>query len=147
MCFMLFVGTEKPLPLKEWRKGPDVWVRPVVENEAGIRAHFSKPVVQYVGSTSGCGCNFPHWILFNGEVPDDGFDGRDDDLRRVNHQNARSLVKLLRDGSESSVELYGVWAGNESKPPISMESVAVEDINAPTFLFGEQVFYRVKVAP
>ena len=78
MCFMVFVGTDEPLLLKEWDKGaPDIWVRPVGENELAVQAHFKKPVVQYVGSTASCGCDFPHWLLFNGEVPSDEFDGRD----------------------------------------------------------------------
>ena len=146
MCFMLFVATDKALPLKEWREdAPGIWVGPLRENEAAVRGHFNKPVVQYVGSTSGCGCDFPHWILFNGEVPTDGFDGRDEGLRKVNYENAKNLVKLLRDSSETSVEIYSVWAGNESNPPLSKKSITIEGILMPTFLFGEQVFYQVRI--
>jgi hypothetical protein len=73
MCFMLFAGTDKGLPLQEWNKdAPDISVRPLLGDEAQIKIYFRKPVVQYVGSTAGCGCDFPHWILFNGEVPADG---------------------------------------------------------------------------
>jgi hypothetical protein len=147
MCFMLFAGTDRELTQGEWRKdAPDVWVRAVLGDEARIKTHFQKPVVQYVGSTAGCGCDFPHWILFNGKVPADGFDGRDDDQKASDHDNARRLERLLRESGERDIELYSVWAGNWSRSPIAVEEIKLEDIIAPTFLFGEQVFYRVKVS-
>ena len=146
MCFMLFAGTDKALPLREWSKAaPDIWVRSLVADEAQIKIHFQKPVVQYVGSTASCGCDFPHWILFNGEVPTDGFDGREQDQKEDNCENARRLAKLLHESGEPTLELYGVWDGNWSKPPIAVKEITLEDIISPTFLFGEQVFYRVKV--
>jgi len=147
MCFMLFAGTDKGLPLQEWNKdAPDISVRPLLGDEAQIKIYFRKPVVQYVGSTADCGCDFPHWILFNGEVPADGFDGRDEEQKKSDFENARRLMKLLRESGERDVELYGVWAGNWLKPPIAIKGIALDDIVAPTFLFGEQVFYRVKAS-
>ncbi len=143
---MLFVGTDKPLPRSEWSKeAPNVWVGTVGENEAAVTTHFTKPAIQYVGSTAGCGCDFPHWILFNGEIPADEFDGRDEDQKKCNCENARKLVTLLRCTGESSVELYGVWAGNWAKSPVSMKSILLEEILDPGFLFGEQVFYRIQL--
>jgi hypothetical protein len=144
---MLFAGTDHALPLKEWSKdAPDIWVRALVGDEAQIKVHFQKPVVQYVGSTASCGCDFPHWILFNGEVPADGFDGRDAEQKKSDNENARGLEKLLRESGEQAIELYGVWAGNWSKSPIAVKEIMLKYIAAPTFLFGEQVFYRVKVS-
>jgi hypothetical protein len=147
MCFMLFVGTDVPLPLKEWDKeAPDVWVRSVGENEAAIRAHFTKPVVQYVGASSSCGCDFPHWLLFNGKAPADEFDERDEDQKKNNYKNASGLAKLLRESGERAVEFYGVWAGKWAMPPIGVKDIALEEIVSPSFLLGEQVFYRVRVS-
>jgi len=34
------------------------------------KAHFRSPEVQYIVSTSGCGCDFPHATLQNGEWPE-----------------------------------------------------------------------------
>lgn len=48
MCFVLYAGTSKPIPRKEWRDdAPDLSVEPLNEDEAPIAAHFSKPTVQY----------------------------------------------------------------------------------------------------
>lgn len=145
MCFMLFVGTDNPLPLKEWRKDiPDICVQPLSGDEEAVRTHFSKPFVQYVGSTAGCGCDFPHWLLFNGEPPADGFDGRDDDQKQTNTENAKRLVRLLHENGGRVFESYGVWAGNWSKPPLDQKDMQLHEVLSPSFLFGEQVFYRVK---
>jgi len=146
MCFMLFVGTDEPLPLKEWRKeAPDVCVRPILENEDGIRVHFRKPVVQYVGSTASCGCDFPHWILYNGEVPDDPTELIDPDQAITHELNRRGLVKLLASGAPGSVEIYGVWAGNYGRQPKKIEEISIDQIRESSFLFGEQIFYRVSL--
>jgi len=70
MCFVLYAGTIHPIPRKEWRKdAPDLWVQSLTERESPIATHFSKPQVQYIGSTSQCGCDFPNVMFQNGEWP------------------------------------------------------------------------------
>jgi hypothetical protein len=70
MCFVLYAGTTTPMPRLEWRNdAPDVSVAALTEHESAIAAHFSKPNVQYIGSTSRCGCDFPHVMFQNGEWP------------------------------------------------------------------------------
>jgi hypothetical protein len=70
MCFVLYVGTSHPIPRREWRKdAPDLSMKSLTGRESPIAAHFSKPEVQYVGSTCGCGCDFPHLMFQNGEWP------------------------------------------------------------------------------
>jgi len=70
MCFMLYAGAAIALPRKEWRKEkPDISIASLTEHEAGVQAHFTKPEVQSIGSTSGCGCDFPCVTLQNGEWP------------------------------------------------------------------------------
>lgn len=145
MCFVLYVGTETPLPLIEWRKeAPDISVEPLPENQAAIKAHFSMPVVQYVGSTSGCGCDFPHWEMIQGQVLPEDFDPRDEDEKRSNHKNVAALVKLLRESGEPAWELYGVWDGDFGESPDAVKSIALGDIEKPHFFFIERVFYRVR---
>ena len=49
MCFVLYAGTSKPMPLKEWRNdAPDLSVKALTERETPITAHFSKPDVQNI---------------------------------------------------------------------------------------------------
>ncbi|MFZ0884117.1 MAG: hypothetical protein WAN14_12020 [Candidatus Acidiferrales bacterium] len=114
-----------------------------------IKKVFSKPEVQYIGSTSDCGCDFPHAILQNGEWPrfeeteKDEFDlARDASDRR----NQEALVALLASTGDEVVELYGVWdGGNEAfdKLPQSSEEISLQTLLDPHFYFKEQGFYRV----
>jgi hypothetical protein len=70
MCFVLYVGTASPLPLRPWRQeAPALSVKTLSAKEEAIKAHFTKKVVQYVGSTSDCGCDFPHVIIQNWRSP------------------------------------------------------------------------------
>ena len=68
MCFVLYAGTSHPIPRREWRKdAPDLSVKSLTERESPIAAHFSKPQIQYIGSTSDYGCDFPYLVFQSGE--------------------------------------------------------------------------------
>src|ERR1700751_2909318 len=114
MCFVLYVGTSNPLPRRKFDKDSlDLSVESLSERDAAIKQYFTKPEVQYIGSTSGCGCDFPHATLQNGTWPEIGYsDGPEEELpERVasDRHNRRALVDLLRAANEKVVELYGVW--------------------------------------
>src|SRR5271155_4553663 len=70
MCFVLYAGTVRGLPRVPWNKeAPGISVESLEERDAPIKQYFSCPEVQYVGSTSGCGCDFPNVMLQNGGWP------------------------------------------------------------------------------
>jgi hypothetical protein len=135
---------------KEWRNdAPDLSVKVITERESPITAHFSKPEVQCIGSTSDCGCDFPHVMFQNGDWP--WFEGEDelDRQRKATEQyNREGLVALLRQSGESLVELYGVWDGDFDfrTPPAAREQIDLEAILDPAFRFKEQGFYVVRLA-
>ena len=141
MCFVLYAGTAKPLPRRKWVKdAPDVAVEPLTERESPIRAHFTLPEVQYIGSTSGCGCDFSYVMLQNGEWPV----SEDDQEDAESHlQNRQALVSLLRAAKEKIVELYGIWDGDFAVPPQSREDIPLRKLLDLDFHFKEQGFYRV----
>jgi hypothetical protein len=117
----------------------------------GIRKHFSNPAVQYVGSTSGCGCDFPNvmfqnegWpILETAEAERDEWDiARDVSERR----NRESLFALLRSSGDERIEVYGIWLDDREelgKPPVAFEDISLDAILASDFRFKERLFYRV----
>jgi len=150
MCFVLYAGTSKPMLRKEWRNdAPDLSVKGLAERETPITTHFRKPAVQYIGSTSQCGCDFPHVILQNGEWPwfeDENEDELDRQRKTTEQHNREGLVTLLRQTGESSVELYGVWDGDFRTPPAAQEEIHLEAILDPAFRFKEQGFYTVRLA-
>src|SRR3982750_4743834 len=113
MCFVLYAGTAKSIPGKEWRNdAQELSIKGLTEREKPIAAQFSKPEVQYIGSTSGCGCDFPHVMFQNGDWPwfDDG--ELDPEREASDRHNREGLANLLRATGEQTVELYGVWDGN-----------------------------------
>jgi hypothetical protein len=118
MCFTLYAGTTNPLPRRAWDKDArGLSVNSVGERDANIVKHFNRREVQYIGSTSGCGCDFPHVTLTRGEwvgyldvvVDDPEWEASE----RVNRE---ALVALLRESGEKEVDLYGIWDGEFEKP-------------------------------
>jgi hypothetical protein len=147
MCFVLYAGTVKPLPRPEWNKeAPDLSVAVLTDQDLAIKTHFTTPEVGYLGSTSGCGCDFPHVILQNGEWPFfPELEHSDPKRDASDRSNRESLVGFLQSTGEDMVELYGVWAGDYEEAPRAREEVPVERLLDSNFCFKERGFYRVKL--
>jgi len=121
MCFTLYAGTAHPIPRSEFDwNAPNVAVRALAAPDAPVKRHFSQPEVQYICSTSCCGCDFPHAILHNGEwhAPT----APEADRLSTHRRNMEALVALLRASGEHAVELYGIWSGDLVTAPRSIES-------------------------
>lgn len=153
MCFVLYVGTTVALPRQAFNKdAPGISVESLTDRDAAVRQHFTKPEVQYVGSTSDCGCDFPNAMLQNGGWPTiDAEDVEKDefDIARdvVERQNRELLVRLLLATGEKIIELYGFWDGeNEAaaKQPQARETISVNDVLNADFRLKEQVLYSVQ---
>jgi hypothetical protein len=150
MCFVLYAGTSHAKTQTEWRKdAPDLSVNLLTERENPIAAHFSKPHVQNIGSTSGCGCDFPHVMSQNDGWPSFDGNGPDPEQGAGDRYNRERLVALLRETGESTVELHGVWDGNFdfTMPPKIREEIPVDTILQPDFQFKEGALYVVGLTP
>jgi hypothetical protein len=145
MCFSLYAGTTKPLPRIAYNNQVrNLSVAQLTERDDGIISHFSFPEVQHIGSTSGCGCDFPHVTLTRGEwvgYPDVVVD--DPSWEVSERLNREALVALLRESGERAIELYGVWDGEFEKPVNVREKIFVTRIQEPDFRFKERGFYTV----
>ena len=143
---MLFAGTRKPLPRNEWKEeAPCVYIEPLSENDTAARQYFSLPEVQYVGSTSGCSCDFPHVKFQNGDWPfSEELEKPYAESEGSDRQNREELFRLLMSAGEETIELYGVWNGDFSAPR-ARERISLETILDPHFRFKEQGFYTVSV--
>jgi len=114
----------------------------LTDEDAPIRAHFSKPEVQYIGSTSNCGCDFPHLLFQSGDWPAPL--EKNSERAASNSFNQEALVSVLRQNGENTIELYGVWNGDFSKP-LAREEISLHDLLDPAFYFKEQGFYKVRL--
>jgi len=145
MCFMLYVGTENPLPRRHWvQEAPDLSIEPLDEHDAPIKLLFKKPEVQYVGSTSNCGCDFPYLMYQNGGWPIEGA-ASDEERLDSDRFHREALYKLLRATDEDTVEIYGEWAGDHAAKPRVQEDISLDRILDSDFYFKEQGFLRVKL--
>jgi hypothetical protein len=120
-------------------------VESLTSHDAAIKAHFSNPEIQYIGSTAGCGCDFPREMFQDGEWFYYG-EGQIDPEQAANHPlNRQGLYNLLQSTGDSIVELYGVWDKDFAKAPLAYESISAETILNPGFRLKEQGFYRVRM--
>jgi hypothetical protein len=134
------------MPRKEWRDdAPDLCVTSLGERELPIKEHFSKPEIQYIGSTSGCGCDFPHVDLQNGEWPWFDGDAPDAEQEASDRYNREALAALLQTTGEQTVELYGIWDGDFAAPPQARETISLKTLTEPDFRLKEQGFYVVSM--
>ncbi len=146
MCFTLYAGTIKPLPRKEWkREVPDISVESLTERDEAARQYFSLPEVQYIGSTSGCGCDFPHVMFQNGEWPIFE-EEKDPEWQASDRKNREGLVTLLQNTNEKTIELYGVLNGDFSAPQ-AREEISLQRLLDPGSYLKEQGFYTVRIEP
>jgi hypothetical protein len=154
MCFVLYAGTTSALKRVAWNKeAPDLSVESLPERDASIRQYFSNTEVQYIGSTSGCGCDFPNVMLQNGEWPTlDTEEAEKDEFDKArdisDRHNRELLVRFLRANCNKTVELYGFWIGDSkaaTKSPQAFENIPLEGILESGFRFKEQVLYRVQI--
>jgi hypothetical protein len=112
MCALLFAGTKEPLPRrKSIQQSPDISVQSLGGDEELVNQHFSKPEVQNIGSTSGCGCDFPSAMFQNGGCPEIEYSEKDEEQLESEQFNRKALFGFLRTIKEDFIELYGVWAG------------------------------------
>jgi hypothetical protein len=144
---MLYAGTTDPLPRKEWDKDVrGLSVNALTESDASIVNQFTHREVQCIGSTSGCGCDFPHVTLTRGEwigYPEVIVD--DPEWEATELVNREALVALLRDSAEKNVELYGVWYGDFAKQVNVREEIPLARILEPDFRFKERGLYTVSL--
>lgn len=144
MCFLLYAGTVKPIARSKWHKEePGIYVQSLIDYDEAVRGHFRSPEVQQVGSTSGCGCDFPNLIYQNGGWP--AYLASETDAERLasDHFNRISLAALLESTGEDEVEVYGVWAGDFAESPRRREDISIEILRCDDFYLKEGCFYRV----
>ena len=86
-------------------------VESLTERDSAIKQYFSKSEVQYVGSTSSRGCDFPHATLQNGKWPEleyvsDAEKDESEIARDISdRKNCEALIALLRTTGDEMVEL------------------------------------------
>src|ERR1039458_6310069 len=122
MCFQLYAGTQRPLPRSEWNMNdPHVHVCDLKESDSWVRSILTKREIQYIGSTTCCGCAFPSVMHQNGGWPYWLDPLKDAEEIASDQRECKELCHLLSQLDEDEIEIYGVWARNEGKGPLIRE--------------------------
>ena len=128
MCMMLYIGSNKPLPLVPWQEdAPGFHVGELHEDFADVVKQFSVPHVFYAGSHEGCGCGFQL-----GEYP--GFDDEEAPEKRESLRKLAAYVEVQLDAGRR-IELFACRAGGESTAPERRRRLSPSDLRAESFFF------------
>ena len=155
MCFLLYMAANTTIPDIAWnpqRRG--VHTATPTENDEAWKSHFSLPVMKYVGSSLNCGCGFRNAMFQDGGWPQIEFRDvvelmpRDPEESAESQRNHEELAEFLslQLKSDSVVELYGCWDGDQSAPTAAQEDVTVEQLRDPDFQFRDRCLYVVQNA-
>jgi hypothetical protein len=138
----LFIASDQPLPLIEWQESePAFNVQRMSDGEEGVRRHFSKPNVYYLGAHTGCSCGFKYGQIEIGE-----HDEADEAAGR------ESVSALRRYASEAvqrlgEVELFSSWEGDWNDAAERRLDVTPEWFDGESFKLPEKVAFRVSRPP
>ena len=120
MCFAVFIAADCPLPLVTQTSPPSFSVEELAERSLAIIARFPADwCVRYVGSTSGCGCDFH---------------GNDSSTSRA---ALRDYLATLP--ANARVFIHICWEGDESAPIAKRISLTAHDLVASGDAFDEGV--------
>ena len=136
MCMMVYIASDRPLPVIPWDEDrPAFHAKEVAEHEPA-RRQFSKPYVYYVGAHEGCGCGFQY-----GQDPSVE-DEKDVALAKTSR---RELVKYLRRAlaTVAMVELYACWDGDQAANPVGRSVVSPNDLLKSRTFFEEKEFLQI----
>ena len=147
MCFVLYIGTDEPLPTISWDKtNRHLNTEDLGENDRRVAKHFTKPQTKYLGSDQGCGCGFRHVTLQDGEWPEEwnigpnpDYDGTKED--QIHHELFEFISPIL--DTLGTVELYGCWNGDFSEPVEHREEIVLDRLLDRKFFFRERGFYTI----
>ncbi len=132
---MLYVASDKPLPLVTWDKdNPNFNVKELDENSKAVGRQFSKPYVYYLGSHQSCGCGFSYGQYDYGEEED-----------KAARESVRKLSEYLAQAVKVAgpLELYSCWDGDQEDKPEFYESMTSEKIGGEVFWFQERQFIKI----
>lgn len=136
MCIVLFVASDRPLPLVAWREDqPAFHVTPVAGPEAAVASQFSQAHVYYIGSHERCACGFAY------HEDDYGWP----EAKAAAVQSVRSLRGYLEAALDegASLELYTCADGDWTLPPVHRTVLKLDDIGGAAFELAERTLAAV----
>lgn len=150
MCMMLYIASNKELPLVKWNEKNHILVEELDEHKTLVKAQFTKPYVYCVGSYQGCGCGFAYGYVNFTELKQIETSLNVLDMAYEEEKKRKSSVSELFEyikqnlENDCEIELYSCWAGKEDGIPeqnldINLSGFTLGD----SFRFEENQFIKV----
>lgn len=138
MCYALYVGSNRPLPEREWgESAPDFNTTRLTDRDEEVRERFSLPFVLYVGAHTGCSCGFQF----------DEFDDMEEQARVM--KTRRALFDFLNTAlaDDGRLEMFLCWEGGQGEPYESRTTLTPGDFLKQEFPLPEQGFAEILPDP
>ena len=133
MCLMVYIGSDKPLPLIDWNEDkPAFYISELSKYEKGVKSQFKFPHVYNVGSHQGCGCGF--------------FKEHNEEEKLAQaHDNYLQLKTYLQKAREMGAnnQIFSCWDGDQDTRPEFREKIELNRLLEANFEFKEKAFYEI----
>lgn len=139
MCLAVYIASATALPLVTWDEArPAFYVDGVAPNDP-VRARFSMPNVNYLGSHEGCGCGFKYGVM------PAGLEDQDDEAKgRAAVDALRAYVAKAAVGQP--IEMFACWEGEQQLPVLETERISPEQLGGESFDFQQRHLLRVETS-
>ncbi len=146
MCFVLYIGSQTPLPIIPWDETTrGIHTEALTEHDISVRGRFTLPHVLCIGSDTHCGCGFRNATFQNGSWPEEEW-RPDNDTSHVKAQpNHERLIEFIQRylGGQASCEFYGIWEDDFAGSALSNQTILLEDLADLKFYFRDRGYYSV----
>lgn len=135
MCLLVCLAASAPLDLVPYVDGALLSIDELHEDDAAVRAHFSKPFVYDVSAYEGCGCGFKY-----------GQPGQEPNVSARAQESTRVLADYLARAVDRTgpLELYACWMGEQTWPVEVRAELRVGEMGAgDAFELVQRMLYSV----
>ena len=133
MCLMVYIGSDKPLPLVDWNENKRAFnISELTKYEKHVETQFKFSYVYNAGSHLGCGCGFIK------ESKDE------EELAQVNH-NYIQLSAYLQKARETqaTIHIFSCWDGDQDAKPEHRKEINLQRLIEADFEFKEKALYEI----
>ena len=133
MCLMVYIGSDKPLPLIDWNEDKRAFsVSDLSKYEKNVAVQFQFPHVYNAGSHLGCGCGFLKEF-------------KEEQALAQANKNYLQLNAYLQKAHEMGAhyQVFACWDGDQEAKPAHREEIDLKRLIETHFEFKEKTLYEI----
>ena len=134
MCLMVYIGSDKPLPLIDWNENERAFnVSELTKYEQNTAAQFKLSYVYNAGSHLGCGCGFLREFKDEEELV----------LVKENYSKLNAYLQKAQEAGANN-QIFSCWDGDQEAKPEYREEISLNRLIEANFEFKEKALYKIK---